>query len=1011
MAFEIRILGSVELMVNGSAGPHGTPKQMALLAALAVDAGRPVSKDALIHRLWDDDPPGKPGAGLHAYITKVRGLLAGDAEGRPVISQSGHAYTLVMDPDDVDWHRFQRLGAEALTRADEGDDEGALSLLREADGLWRGEPLEGMGGLWAQGIRRSLTGKRLAVTLTRVAVELRRGRYAELVPDLSALLDTHPTDETLAGHLMVADYGCGRMAEALRVYETVRRRLSEEFGTEPGEALSTLHGRILNRVPVAELFPGGGPALCDAPYTLPSHGELVGRQAELAVLRARPRTGAVFSFQAVSGMGGVGKTLLALHTAAVLAPQYPDGQIYLDLGAHAPGAGPLTPEIALGRLLRDFGVPAETLPRDLEGRTALWRTLLRTKRAVIVLDDAAEAAQVAPLLPGSSPSLVIITSRRRIAGLPGVRPLFLDELPAADARTLFRQLIGPERVGSESAVAEIVQLCGNLPLAVEIAAGRLNSRPSWTTSHLLEKLSREHGRLGEIRDGYREVTGVFMMSYKTLPDDQKRAFRLMALHPGSDFTLYSAAALTGLSLHDTERSIEALLDGNLLKEPSPERYRFHDLLGRFARELDEHTEGRSERHEAMRRVIEFSVHACEKADVVVSPRRPRVHFTGPPHGVQLPDWRDAGEARRWLGSERSALVAVERAARAQGLPEAAARLAHAMGELLDEEGLWSDARRMHAAAARHWKRVGEPRAEILALIDHGAALSRASRYEAALAACRAAIDAAEELGDTAANAEARHRLGVVLWNLGRLDEARVLQRETLRLRLLEGDILQIARAKNNLGITYIYLGKYAEAGQLIREALNGFRAVGDAKEELRALMNLGDLFSRKGDRVTSRAFLEEALGSPHAGSSPLVWATGQVNLANALEIPAEAEDALTLYREAYRTFTRLGDRRNAAETLHRLGVVFAELGDDEQAVAYQMRSLALASEVGAESERVVALRGMGAAEGRLGRRDAAVRHLGEAGALARRIGAAGEVSRVESELAVLLRGGRGQRSV
>ncbi|MGA4846012.1 AfsR/SARP family transcriptional regulator [Streptomyces sp. G5(2025)] len=285
MEIGIRVLGNVALEYDGRIDLLGSAKERLVLAALALDAGRPVSLDSLIHRLWDDSPPAKPRAGLHTYAARIRRRLR-ESAGDGLLVQRAHTYLLDVRPEQVDCHRFEQLAARsrALTDgADAANDNAALALLREAAGLWHGEPLAGLGGPWAESIRESLAQKRLAAQLTRIGAELRLGHYAELVPDIAALLERHPDDETLAAQLMTATYGCGRQAEALHVYESVRRRLRERLGTDPGETLTRLHRLVLNGAPTHQLLPRHEPA-ATAPHTLPRHAELVGRQAELAAI-------------------------------------------------------------------------------------------------------------------------------------------------------------------------------------------------------------------------------------------------------------------------------------------------------------------------------------------------------------------------------------------------------------------------------------------------------------------------------------------------------------------------------------------------------------------------------------------------------------------------------------------------------------------------------------------------------------------------------------------------------
>lgn len=1007
----IFILGPVELRMNGQRDSLGTAKERLTLTALAVDVGRPITLDALVHRVWDDSPPAKPRASLHAYAARIRRRLRGCCDGAVRLTQQAHTYTLDMDPDLVDCHRFQRLAADARALSDSGDTPSALDLLREADLLWRGEPLPGLPGLWAEGVRANLAEKRLAATLARVGIELRGGRYAELIADLSALFEAHPTDETVAAQLMTAAYGCGRQADALRTYESVRRRLGEELGADPGEALVQLHRLILRRAPVTDLLPPPESAPV-APHTLPSHGDLVGRDEELNLIEAasakapghvRAGGGAVIALQTITGMAGVGKSLLALHAARRLASRFPDGQVHLDLRGHSPGQQALSPEAALLALLRTFGVAAADIPAEPDERVALWRTVLSTRRAVIVLDDAVDAEHVRPLIPGASASLVIITSRRRLTGLPGVRAVLLDVLSPEDSITLFRRLVGEKRIHDPAEVAEIVRLCGHLPLAVELAAGRLVSRPSWTTSHLVDRLSRGQGRLGEIRDGFREVARAFEMSHQALPPDRQQAFRLLSRHFGAHFGAHTAAALTGLPLSEAERVLDSLLDDHLITEPMPDRYHFHDLVGEYARTLTMIEDSPQTLDLAFARVIHFYLQASEQARRLVSPRRS--HGTpedGPgataDPSFELPAWRTAAEARRWLTLECSGLLAAEYHARMHGHARQAALLARHLTDFLDEEGLWSEAQRMHGPAARYWRSTGESRAEAQALVALGTAQSRAGRYARALASGRRALDVARTADDPEGEADARHLLGVVHWNLGRLDEARAFQETALELRRRTGNVWLLARSQNNLGITALFLGNHAESKALFLAALAGFRQSEDRHEESRVLNNLSDLHLHMGERESALRSLRESLDLMKTTGTDVERAIVQVNLANAMAPDGNPHSTLSLYREALSTFRRLGDMRNTSVTLQKIGTALGAAGSHHESVAHHRRALDVARGIGAAHEEAQALRGLGASELRLGHMLSAIENITQAWEIARRIGAADEAAQALSEL-------------
>jgi DNA-binding SARP family transcriptional activator/tetratricopeptide (TPR) repeat protein len=1006
MDLEIRLLGPVELRRNQHIDALGSVKERAVIAALGIDAGRPVSLDTLIHRLWDDNPPAQPRASVHAYIARIRRRLRALGDNEP-LSRQAHAYTLDVRPDQVDCHRFQHLTTQARSLSDSGDDQGALGLLRDADELWHGEPLTGLTGLWAEHIRSVLGERRLSAQLVRVGIELRGGHFAELVPDLTALLEEHPTDELLAGQLMTATYGCGRQADALRVYDTVRRRLLEDLGADPGEALSRLHGLILDGAPAHTLLHRAEPSVA-TPHTLPSYAELVGREAELAVIMhnvvplstTSPDSRTVIALQSVSGMAGVGKSLTALHAARRLAPFFPEGAVHLDLQAHSPGREPLTPEAALTSMIRAFGVPAADLPQDLEGLVGLWRSLLSNRRAVVVLDDAAGPEQLRPLLPGASPSLIIVTSRRRLTGLPGIRSIQLDVLPAKDAVALFRSVAGEDRTHQAAEVADIVRLAGYLPLAIELAAGRLASRPSWTTAHLLRRLTHGQGRLKEIRDGARgEIGRAFDISYRALTSQEQTVFRFFGLRFGPDVDTYEIAALTGLP-HDTaEDALESLMDVHLIQEQVPERYTLHDLLGEYSRALAMSEETDSAREEAINRVIDFYLQATDTAARMIYPRGLRPDRPPPAARHRLPPWDDPQSARRWLLAERAGLLTAERHCRTTGRLREAALLAGALAAFLDDEGYSADARQMHASAVQHWQGVGERQSEVHALIDLGNALSHCGRYDEARIAHRQAHQAAADLDDAEAGAEALHQLGVLHWNTGQLAAALEVQRETLELRTTSGDAWQIARSQNNLGITYLYLGSFQEAEENFESALTGFRRSADMRKYAHTLNNLSDLHLHMGKVNSARQLMHEALDVLNESGSPSERAITQVNLANTMKSPDELGTMLDLYQESLSTFRRLGDRRNASDTLHAMGVALHAASRFGEAAARHEHALDMARSVGAAHEEALALHSLGLAEHRLGQQSSATAHITQAIEVADRIGATREAAQARDSLA------------
>ncbi|WP_033038250.1 AfsR/SARP family transcriptional regulator [Streptomyces monomycini] len=1023
---EIFILGPICL---GSATHRvglGSDKERGVLASLALSAGRPVALDALIDRLWDGTPPGKARESVHTYVSRIRksirvaAAVSGGTESA-AIKHHAHTYTLEILPERIDWHRFQDLVSRARRLSDDGCGGEAVALLHQADDLWRGDPLAGLPGSWAERMRTSLTEQRLSATTSRIAMQLRLGRFSEVIGVLSSLAGQFPDDETLLGYHMLACYGCGRHADALRIYQEARRKLRAELGCDPSEELARIHQRILRRVPAREVLFDGPPHAPDtfrtayAPRNLPRQAALVGRRTEMrrfhAVIAAASRTegdgyASIVALEAISGMAGVGKTALAVNAASALGRHFPDGQLYIDLRTHARVQEPMSASIALATLLRLLGVPASCIPSALEERTDLWRTLLSHKRAVIILDDAADTDQVRPLLPGLSPSLIIITSRRHLAGLPGAHSLALDVLPPQDAIALFRAFSGQERTQDTTGLSRIVSLCGHLPLAIEIAANRFNARPSWSLADLRERLTRGPGRLTELYDGYSEVARAFEMSYLTLTPAQQSAFRRLALHLGAEFGPHAASALMGLPQQQTERLLESLLYCHLLQEPRPDRYRFHDLLGEYARALAHSEDDEETRDQAVRRLTDYYLSASETADALVYPQRPRVtrqraDGTTGTVGSRLA-WRDAEAAKEWLTTERSNLLTVERHARTHGVPRQAALLSHALAGFLDAECHWVDTDRMQRHAVDHWKQAGDQRALCLALLDLSATRTNTGHYPEAMAAARHALELARITHAPDAEADALRKLGILHWNHGRNHEALAAHREAIAVHVRSGNTWSQARCENNYAISLLHLGEPREALEYFTRAIDTFQQAGDRRNSAKCINNLGDLHLQVGNVELARQTYETSLALTMDVGSLSDVATVQANLAGLLSTSADRHDVasgMDMFRECLFTFRRLGDRKNEGNALIGLGTAHFGLGQFTEAAIHHQQALNLARSIGAAQEEARALRCLGSAEAALGSLAAAAENLRAAISLARRIHFPEEAARATDVLA------------
>ncbi|GAA0445248.1 hypothetical protein GCM10009531_40060 [Actinoplanes capillaceus] len=569
----IRLLGPVEIINDGRALDAGPPQQRLVLTALAADAGRLIGTETLIDRVWDQAPSGARRT-LHVHLSRLRRLLdtaqSNDQAPVRVVRRSG-GYQLDVEPDQVDAHRFRRLVEQAHER--HRTDSERMKLLAEAMDLWRGPPLSDLPGQWAATVRQAWQQQYLDAVQEWAATSVQAGETGPVLALLAGLTAERVTDEPLAGAYIRALYAAGRTSDALDRYAVIRRHLAERLGADPGPELQQLYRQILAADPALT------PAATEThtrwtPHQLPAPPPaFTGRDGELARLTA-PVDGADVLITVIDGMAGAGKTALAVEATHRIADRYPDGQLYLDLHGYSEGADPVEPADALGNLLHGIGVPPAQIPDGLDGRAALYRTRLVGRRMLILLDNAAGEDQVAPLLPGAPGCLVLVTSRRQLAGLDNTRRLALETLTMADAVTLFTRRAGGHPL---ELVTELADLCGRLPLAIRIAAARLRAHPTWTLAHLVERLRDPRYRLAELAAGQRSVAAAFDLSYQRLSLPARHAYRALAGHPGPDLDEHAAAELLGVTRVAATQVLHQLMDANLLLEPAAGRYRFHDL--------------------------------------------------------------------------------------------------------------------------------------------------------------------------------------------------------------------------------------------------------------------------------------------------------------------------------------------------------------------------------------------------------------------------------------------------
>ncbi|SEM63409.1 AfsR/SARP family transcriptional regulator [Streptacidiphilus jiangxiensis] len=603
MALSIRLLGGLSVSRDGVALPLPGQRQRCLLAVLLLHHGRTLSRANLAAWAWPEDPPATVDRQIANYVSGLRRTLAPLGETVTLSSRSAR-FGAVLQADVLDVDRFGSLVENARTARAGHEHEIAAAHLHQALALWRDPPLDGLDTPYLRDRAAQLTLRHRDAVLLLARIEEEAGRLPAVLEPLRGLAAQRPQDEGVAVALVRALAACGEGVEAAEAAARATAALIAD-GHTPGPALRQAHSDALaGRATAPERRPeaagsgrrggpgpdnrrGPGPSPRQLP---PDTGAFTGRSDEVArVVRLAERSGdgaraAVPAVCAIDGMGGVGKTSLALHCAHRLADRYPDGQLCLELHTHSAGVPPRGTAEALGLALSCLGFPPHAIPPGPDARAAAYRAALAGTRTLIVLDDVADEAQVRALLPGSAGCLVLVTSRRRLNGLDEADPLSLESLPAPDAMALFRATAGRElRTAEEALLAETVELCGRLPLAVRIAASLLRHRRAWRLGDVLAELHTRQGDLEAFDDGSRNLAATFELSYRSLTPDQRTLFRRLGLVPGPDIDVHGAAALLAVPPGPVRRGLRELADRHLLAETAPDRFRLHDLLRDYAR--------------------------------------------------------------------------------------------------------------------------------------------------------------------------------------------------------------------------------------------------------------------------------------------------------------------------------------------------------------------------------------------------------------------------------------------
>ncbi|GIH08202.1 SARP family transcriptional regulator [Rhizocola hellebori] len=992
MAVRVVVLGRVG-MAKGAYRPEiGRAQTRAILALLAINVGEPVSAAGLTRALWGGTEPSTARAQIHNAISALRRVCA-DIGAKDVIVSGRYGYQLLLPAEDVDLGQF-RWSVRQAKELKAHDAVTAARVLREGLQLWHGEPLADAAAAFVDAARLRLAEERLVAIEELADLELSLDNPAAVTSELMSVVAAHPFREGARRRLMLALHRSGRHAEALQSYRTYRDLLADQEGLDPGAEISELEIEIIRGIrgrpldgsaTAAEIseLPAVGGQKWVAPAQVPGGvGVFVGRQGYLDQLDI---VAAATAHQAgrvilVSGTAGIGKTTLATVWAHRMADQFPDGQLFIDLHGFAPGS-PMPATVALARFLRALGQPPDAIPTDLDGATAMFRSLLADRRVLIVLDNASEAEQVRPLLPGSGGCLVVVTSRDNLTGLStsdGLSRVVLDVLTSKESNDLFVALLGRDRVDSQAtAMLALSDACGQVPLAIRMVAANLADAPGRSAADYLADLTagEKLDLMQLVGDGHASVRAAFDLSYRTLPARIRRLFRMLSVVPGGNFSAALAVAIAGTADEQVIPDLSMLVRKSLLYEVTPRRYAFYDLVRLYAKALSEKD---SALIEAADRMYRHYLDELEGAAQLLYPQMLRLSELGdqaPPE----PTFVDGPAALAWLDTELPNLTAATLHAAAEGPRPMAWLISDAMRGYfwsnrqltewlaIADAGLRAAARESDAAgmAANH--------------IGLGSAYRCMGRYGDSVEQFESALIASRGIPWPQAEATALSHLAVSYAEVGhtllardRLTDALAVNRQLDRpaseavvlgnlgsLRVRTGELGQSLRDFNgaltlyreirssggeaivmtNLGLVHFYLGRFGLASQHLTAGLTLHRQIGDRYGQALALCNLAYLRSEQGRHHDALEHASEAMTIVQATGDRQTEAYALITMGHirlALNAPHHASQ---YYTQGMRLSQATGQRLPELEA--RIGVAQANLRQDEIDASLDLANQAL----------------------------------------------------------------------
>jgi DNA-binding SARP family transcriptional activator/tetratricopeptide (TPR) repeat protein len=963
----ISVLGP--LSVHRGEIPVGVSQGMlrALLGLLALQPGRVVPREELIDALWGEAPPNTCMALVHTYVARLRELLESGrprrAPGQVLVRMPG-GYQLEVRADQLDVLRFEQLADRGQRARTASDPATACALLAEALTRWRGPVLADLGPRLRQHPAAIALGqRRLAATLAHADLAVELGRAEDAVAWLGALGYEEPLHEGLHARLMLALAACGQQAAALRLFVDLRGRLADELGVEPGAELQEAHLRVLRQQLPTAAVSGAGPGDDPSTGTPATTAQAPGRPAKPAQLPADVAafTGrtekleqldrlvmagmgtAAVVVSAIAGTAGVGKTALAVHWAHRVRERFPDGQLFTNL--RGVQAQPSDPSDVLASFLRALGVDGSTIPVAREDRERLYRTRLADRRVLVLLDDAANEAQVRPLLPGGPSSAVLVTSRPPLMGLEGARLVSLDVFEQGEAVQLLERLIGLERIEAEREAARtITERCGRLPLAVRIAGARLAAKPHWSLRDLAERLGDERRRLAELHAGDLDVRASLDLSYRACRPAQRCAFRLLGLIEGPDVAPWAAATLLGLEEAAASALLEELVDAGLLGVTRRDalgqlRYRFHDVVRLFARERLSEEEPVAARRAALERLLAAAAALARRSD-----RSLRAGPTPPPAdpgpvGAAPVASLAAARPLDWFDAERANLVAAAGQAARDGHTDYAVALALSLASFLEIRQHLADWERITTPALQAATRAGDRHAEASLLLLLGKLRCQQGRLEEALACQARCLPMARKLGDRRVQAEALQIAAMIHRLQGRPGEAVAAARRSRHLLRLLGDRHTDSAVLMELAEVHRLQGQHGEAVACLRRASAVFAELGDRVWTARAWLGLANALRAQDQYGEALELLSSAQAAFRDAGDRRGEAHALRGVAELLRQQGDQRAAIAQYREGLEIFAELGDEAGAARAQYGLGEALRQAGEIAEAIGWFQRCL------------------------------------------------------------------------